>query len=108
MVTSTHSSKHTPLAQGSHLSLRIEGGENACCSPPPTDNSCRTRDSNPQPQVTSPTLYPLGHDCPFERGFLYMWCSGVAYAMPRFIRLVKSSLALLSILPHVQYIHTEN
>ncbi len=26
------------------------------------DNSCRSRDSNPQPRVTSPTLYPLGHD----------------------------------------------
>ncbi len=23
------------------------------------DNSCRSRDSNPQPQVTSPMLYPL-------------------------------------------------
>ncbi len=36
------------------------------------DNSCRRRDSNPQPWVTSPTLYPLGHehDCPAgqERG----------------------------------------
>ncbi len=29
-----------------------------------TDNSCRTWDSNPRPRVTSPTLYPLGHDCP--------------------------------------------
>ncbi len=28
------------------------------------DNSCRSRDSNPQPRVTSPTLYPLGHGCP--------------------------------------------
>ncbi len=28
------------------------------------DNSCRSRDSNPQPRVTSPTLYPLGHDRP--------------------------------------------
>ncbi len=28
------------------------------------DNSCRSRDSNPQPRVTSPTLYPLGHSCP--------------------------------------------
>ncbi len=28
------------------------------------DDSCRSRDSIPQPQVTSPTLYPLGHDCP--------------------------------------------
>ncbi len=30
------------------------------------DNSCRSRDSNPQPRVTSPTLYPLGHDCPHQ------------------------------------------
>ncbi len=28
------------------------------------DNSCRSRDSNPQPRVTSPTLYPIGHDSP--------------------------------------------
>ncbi len=28
------------------------------------DNSCRSRDSNPQPRVTSPTRYPLGHGCP--------------------------------------------
>ncbi len=28
------------------------------------DNSCRSRDSNPQPRVTSPKLYPIGHDCP--------------------------------------------
>ncbi len=27
------------------------------------DNSCRSRDSNPQPRITSLTLYPLGHDC---------------------------------------------
>ncbi len=28
------------------------------------DNSCRSRDSNPQPRITSPTVYPLGHGCP--------------------------------------------
>ncbi len=28
------------------------------------DNSCRSRDSNPLPRVTSLTLYPLGHDWP--------------------------------------------
>ncbi len=28
------------------------------------DNSCLSRDSNPQPRITSPTLYPLGQDCP--------------------------------------------
>ncbi len=27
-------------------------------------NTCWSWDSNPQPRVTSPTLYPLGHDCP--------------------------------------------
>ncbi len=25
------------------------------------DISCQSRDSNPQPRVTGPTLYPLGH-----------------------------------------------
>ncbi len=34
------------LAQRSHLSR---------------GNSCRSRDSNPQPRVTSPMLFPLGH-----------------------------------------------
>ncbi len=27
------------------------------------DNSSWSRDSNPQPRITSPTLYPLGHNC---------------------------------------------
>ncbi len=52
------------LAQGSHLSRGIEGGESAGYSlPPPTipdGPEIRTHDL----QVTSPTLYPLGHDCP--------------------------------------------
>ncbi len=33
------------------------------------DNPCRSRDSNPQPQVTSPMLYTLGHDCPLFKVF---------------------------------------
>ncbi len=37
------------LAQGSHLSRGIEGGESAGYSPPPTHNPCRTWDSNPRP-----------------------------------------------------------
>ncbi len=52
------------LAQGSHLSRGIEGGESIEHSlPPPTipaGPETRTR----KLQVTSPTLYPLGHDCP--------------------------------------------
>ncbi len=27
------------------------------------DNSCRSRDSNPRPRITSLTCYPLGYDC---------------------------------------------
>ncbi len=54
------------LAQGSHLSRGIEGGESAGYSlPPPTipaGPETRTHDL----RVTSPTLYPLGHDCPKE------------------------------------------
>ncbi len=49
------------LAQGSHRSHGIEGGKSAGYSLPPTYNPCRAWDSSP---VTSPTLYPLGHDCP--------------------------------------------
>ncbi len=52
------------LAQGSHLSRGIEGGESAGYSllPPtiPAGPEIRTHDL----RVTSPTLYPLGHDCP--------------------------------------------
>ncbi len=36
------------------------------------DNSCRSLDSNPQPRVTSPTLFPLGHDCPGRCGYWSM------------------------------------
>ncbi len=50
------------LNQGSHFSHCIEGGESAgCLLPPPTipaGPETRTHDL----QVTSPTLYPLGHD----------------------------------------------
>ncbi len=52
------------LAQGSHLSRGIEGGKSAGHSlPPPTipaGPDTQTRDL----QVTSPTVYPLGHYCP--------------------------------------------
>ncbi len=30
---------------------------------PPTDNSCLSWDLNPQPRITCPTFYRLGHDC---------------------------------------------
>ncbi len=52
------------LAQGSHLSRGIEGGESAGYSLPlltiPAGPETQTHDL----RVTSPTLYPLGHDCP--------------------------------------------
>ncbi len=54
------------LAQGSHLSRGIEGGESAGYSlPPPTipaGPETRTHDL----WVTSPTPYPIGHDCPLS------------------------------------------
>ncbi len=38
------------------------------------DNSCRSQDSNPHPQITSPTLYPLGHDCPNYVPLPFFFC----------------------------------
>ncbi len=54
--SSGHTHTHTPGAVGSrHWGHWARGV---------VDNSCRSRDSNPQPRVTSPTLYQLGHCCP--------------------------------------------
>ncbi len=33
------------------------------------DSSCQSQDLNPQPWVSSPALYPLGHDCPTTAPF---------------------------------------
>ncbi len=41
---------------------------------PPTNNPCQTWDSNPNLPLTSPTRYPLGHDCPMDwSGVDYLW-----------------------------------
>ncbi len=61
----THPSAHTLGAVGSwHCGARGAVGGSGLTSV--MDNSCRSRDSNPQPRVTSPTLYTLGHNCPLK------------------------------------------
>ncbi len=57
----THPSSHTPGAVGGALLKGITRGHSRTSV---VDNSYRSRDSNPQPRITSPTLYPLGNDCP--------------------------------------------
>ncbi len=52
------------LAQGSHLSRGIEGGESAGYSLPPSTIPAWPETRTCDLWVTSPTLYPLGHDCP--------------------------------------------
>ncbi len=52
------------LAQGSHLSRGIEGGESAGYSLPPPTIPARPEIRTHDLRVTSPTLYPLGHNCP--------------------------------------------
>ncbi len=52
------------LAQGSHLSRGIESGESAGYSLPPPTIPAGPETQTHDLQVTSPTLYPLGHDCP--------------------------------------------
>ncbi len=64
--------KHTTGAEGSQCygAWGAVGGSVPCSRAPQSwcwgwrDNSCRTWDSNPWPSGTSPTLYPLGHNCP--------------------------------------------
>ncbi len=61
----THPRAHTLGPVGSqHSGARGAVGGSVPCSrvSPQSWNSSRSRDSNPQPRVTSPTLYPLGHD----------------------------------------------
>ncbi len=58
----THPSAHTPSS--GQPTLRRPGSSGGCSAllkgiTSVVDNSCRSRDSNPQPRVTSPTLYSL-------------------------------------------------
>ncbi len=52
------------LAQGSHLSRGIEGGESAGYSLPPPKIPARPETRIRDLRVTSLTIYPFGHDCP--------------------------------------------
>ncbi len=81
------------------------------------DNSSRSRDSNPQPRVTSPTLYPLGHDCLLilHNFDAYLWLSWthdtINISTGRFplwktfneLKKKKSQLSLFSIFIHKLY-----
>ncbi len=49
------------LNQGSHFSRGIEGGESAGCLLPPPTIPVGPETRTHHLQVTSPTLYPLGH-----------------------------------------------
>ncbi len=51
------------LAQG-HLSCGIEGGESTVHSLPPPTIPAGPEIRTHNPPLTSPTRYPLGHDCP--------------------------------------------
>ncbi len=60
-----HTHTHTPGAVGSRGSSRGFGALLKGLTSV-VDNSCRSQDSNPQPRVTSPTLYPLEPRLPQE------------------------------------------
>ncbi len=58
----THPSAHTPGAVHPGSSWGFASLLKGLTSV--VDNFCRSRDSNPQPRVKSPTLYPIGHGFP--------------------------------------------
>ncbi len=86
--THTHTHTHTPGAVGTHTHthththtpgavLRCPGSSRGFGAllkglSSVVDDSCRSRDSNPQPRVTSPTLYLLGHNCLTRQGLLWL------------------------------------
>ncbi len=61
--TDTHT--HTPGAVGSQRcgARGAVGGSVPCSRVSPQSWTIPAGAENPQPQITSPTLYPLGHDC---------------------------------------------
>ncbi len=61
----TYLSAHTHLEQWARFGALLKGLTSVL------DNSCRSRDLNPQPQVTSPTLYPLEPRLPMIMGYKY-------------------------------------
>ncbi len=78
--THTHTHTHTAVNTHTHTRSSREFGallkgltsvvvlkvERTLIIHSPTDNSCQTRDLNPQPQVKSLMLYPSGHYCPIN------------------------------------------
>ncbi len=74
------------LAQGSHLSRGIEGGESTCYSLPPTDNPCRTWESNRQPLGYKSNSLTIRPRLPLE------WTAGVALPLQN-----KSAWAMLAL-----------
>ncbi len=63
--THTHTHTHTPGAVGSQrCGVRgAVGGSVPCSRVSPQSWTIPAGAENPQPQITSPALYPLGHDC---------------------------------------------
>ncbi len=71
----THPSVHTTGAVGSQRCGGTPGGEHLggrCLAQGSHLNRGQfLLESNPKPRITSPTLYPLGHDCSYD---LTRWC----------------------------------
>ncbi len=61
----THTHTHTPGAVGSQRcgARGAVGGSVPCSRVSPQSWTIPAGAENPQPQITSPALYPLGHDC---------------------------------------------
>ncbi len=97
---------HTPweqlgvlcLAQGSHLSRGIEGGENARYSLPHRQFLPDPRFEPTTSGYTSLMLYPLGHDCPncvYVCVYIYIYTLHRQTDRQRDISLVRSSRSFL-------------
>ncbi len=72
------------VAQGSHLSRGIEGGESAGYSLPPPTIPAGPETLTHDLRVTSRTLYPLGHDFPiYIYIYIYILAKSTVFQMRR-------------------------
>ncbi len=96
--THTHTHTHTPGAVGSQRcgARGAVGGSVPCSRVSPQSWTFPAGAENPQPQITSPALYPLGHDCPSIITYSYTVLLHIQCGS------VKSNAILIKIHKHIK------
>ncbi len=93
--THTHTHTHTESSQRCGARGAV-GGSVPCSRVSPQSWTIPAGAENPQPQITSPMLYPLGHDCPSIITYSYTVSLHIQCGS------VKSNAILIKIHKHIK------